>query len=397
MIVYFDCFSGASGDMILGALVDAGLDLDALRRHVATLRVGGYELRAERVVRHGISGTKVHVDVEEHPHDHHHHRHLDDILAIVAASELSPGAKEKVGRIFNRLAEAEAKIHGVAPQQIHFHEVGSVDAIVDIAGAVVGLELLGVEQAYCSPLPTGGGTVRCAHGLLPVPAPATLELIRAVGAPLRPLAVEAELVTPTGAAILTTLCQFRQPAMALSAIGYGFGERELPWANALRLWLGEADCEFAQDVVTLIEANIDDMPAELLGAAMERLLGAGAHDVYFTPIQMKKNRPAVKLSVIAPEERAAALARVVLAETSTLGVRMHHWQRLKCERWQEKVETRFGAVLAKAKRVGDKVTLSPEYEDAARVARERGVPLMDVYAAVAAVALARHQAKASPA
>ncbi|MHB9092204.1 MAG: nickel pincer cofactor biosynthesis protein LarC2, partial [Chloroflexota bacterium] len=210
-------------------------------------------------------------------------------------------------------------------------------------------------------------------------------------APLRPVNVEAELVTPTGAAILTTLCEFRQPAMNLRALGYGFGQRELPWANALRLWLGApATGALQEDSVTLIEANIDDMPGELLGAAMERLLAAGALDVYFTPIQMKKNRPAVVLSVIAAEPQAYALAQLVLAETSTLGVRQHHLSRVKCERWQETVDTPYGPVLAKAKKLGERITLSPEYADAARVARERGVILTDVYAAVAAAAIARY-------
>lgn len=388
MIAYFDCFSGASGDMILGALVDAGLDVAALRDALASLNVPGYTLKAEAIVSKGISGTRVHVDLAEHEHAH---RHLSDIVAIVEASGLSRPAKEKVGCIFNRLAEAEAKIHGVTPQQIHFHEVGSVDAIVDICGAVVGMEMLGVERAYCSSLPTGGGTVRSAHGVLPVPAPATLELIRAAKAPLRPVDVQAELVTPTGAAILTTLCEFRQPALNLRAIGYGFGQKELPWANALRLWLGDAAATgLPEDTVTVIEANLDDTAGELLGAAMERLFAAGALDVYFTPIQMKKNRPAVKLSVIADEAKVASLARVVLEETSTLGVRMQRMQRLKCERWQESIDTPFGPVQTKAKKLGERVTVAPEYDDAARVARAYGVPVSAVYAAVAAAAALRY-------
>ncbi|MCL5108098.1 MAG: nickel pincer cofactor biosynthesis protein LarC [Chloroflexi bacterium] len=401
MIAYFDCFSGASGDMILGALVDAGLELADLERRLSTLNVPGYSLHAERVLSKGISGTRVHVHLHDHHHheqaegaEHHHHEHHEEhrnlvaILGIIERSGLSDTAKERASAIFRRLAEAEAKIHGVAVDETHFHEVGSVDAIVDICGAVVGLELLGVEHAYCSALPTGGGTVRSAHGVLPVPAPATLELLRAVSAPLRPLNVEAELVTPTGAAILSTLCQFRQPSLALTAVGYGFGQRELPWANTLRLWLGQATGGLEGDTVAVIEANIDDMPGELLGATMERLLGAGALDVYFTPIQMKKNRPAVKISVISPEEKANELARLVLAETTTLGVRLQPMARLKCERWQVTVETPFGPVLAKAKRLDERIFLSPEYEDAARAARERGVPLADVYAAVAAASLA---------
>ncbi|MHB1131476.1 MAG: nickel pincer cofactor biosynthesis protein LarC [Chloroflexota bacterium] len=443
MIAYFDCFSGASGDMILGSLLDAGLELADLEEQLATLRVPGYRLQVERLVSKGITGTRFHIALDEpgqekeadspgkpsqHGHEHHDHiheqpehehshehshahgaqehdrghqhgaamhshdhpqRNLPAILGLIAASGLSATAKDRASAIFRRLGEAEATIHGVSVDEIHFHEVGAVDAIVDICGAVVGLELLGVTEVYCSALPTGGGTIRSAHGLLPVPAPATLELLRLAKAPLRPVEVAAEMVTPTGAAILTTLGQFRQPSLRLARVGYGFGSKELPWANTLRVWLGEASDGLQRDVTTLIEANIDDMPAELLSAAMERLFAAGALDVYFTPIQMKKNRPAVMLSVIAPEERTDELAGVVLAETTTLGVRLQPLTRVKCERWQERVETPFGPVLAKAKRLGDRVTLAPEFDDAARLARERHVPLADVYAAVAAASLAR--------
>lgn len=389
MIAYFDCFSGASGDMILGALVDAGLDLGALDGELAKLNVTGYRLRSESVVSKGISGTRVHVELTEHDHAH---RHLSDIVAIVSGSGLSATAKEKITTIFKRLAVAEAKVHGVTPEEIHFHEVGAIDAIVDISGAVVGLEMLSIDKVYCSALPTGGGTIRAAHGVLPVPAPATLELMREASAPLRPMAVEAELVTPTGAAILTTLGEFTQPQMALKAIGHGFGQKELPWANVLRLWLGEpagGRGNLDADTAVVIETNIDDMPGEILGQTMERLLSAGALDVFFTPIQMKKNRPAVMLSVISSPDRVSALAQVILAETSTLGVRTYPVSRVKSERWQEKVDTIYGPVLAKVKRVGQTVTFSPEYDDAARVAREKGVPLQDVYAAVAASAQAR--------
>lgn len=390
MLAYFDCFSGASGDMILGALIDAGVDPTELGDRLRTLRVPGYRFRVEKIVSKGVSGTRLSVDLTEQDHAH---RHLDEILEIIDRGDLSTRVKEGASAIFSRLAESEAKIHGVTPQQIHFHEVGSVDAIVDITGAVAGLEMLGVEQVYCSALPTGGGTVECAHGVLPVPAPATLELIRRRGAPLRPMAVEAELVTPTGAAILTTLAEFAQPRMTLHAVGYGFGRRELPWVNALRLWVGprQAD-QLAGDQVTVIETNIDDMPGELLAAAMERLLAAGALDVYFSPIQMKKNRPAVKLSVICEPEQADGLAALVLAETSTLGLRLHRLDRVKCERWQEHLETPWGPVLAKAKRVGERVWYTPEYEDAARLARREGVALADIYAAVGAAAFAKRPA-----
>ncbi|MGI5837992.1 MAG: nickel pincer cofactor biosynthesis protein LarC, partial [Chloroflexota bacterium] len=297
MIAYFDCFSGVSGDMTLGALVDAGADPEKLKGEVAKLALTGYDLRFDKVERQGISGTQATVEMDKGVAQPH--RHLADILDIIDSSSLSTSVKQKAGAIFKTLAEAEAKVHGSPVDHVHFHEVGAVDAIVDVVGAVVGLELLGVTQLFVSHLPTGKGTIKSAHGILPVPAPATVEILSRVSAPLIAVDVEAELVTPTGAAIVATLATFQQPDMKIKAVGYGFGTRQLPWANALRLWVGEP-VEGGQEVTSLIEANLDDMTPEALGFAMERLFEAGALDVYFTPIQMKKNRPAVMLSVIAP-------------------------------------------------------------------------------------------------
>jgi hypothetical protein len=376
-IAFLDCYSGISGDMTLGALVDAGLSFEELRDAVGGLPVSDYRLAAERVVSKGISGTRVSVTVDEAAQPH---RHLSDVLEIIDTSTLPGPVKHKASEVFRRLAAAEAKIHGESIDRVHFHEVGGVDAIVDVVGAVWGLDRLGIEAVFVSALPTGSGKVRSAHGLIPVPAPATLELARAAGATLVPSPVEAELVTPTGAALATTLGTFRQPPMRVTSIGYGFGRKEMPWANALRLWVGEpVGSAGEQDEVALIETNIDDTTAELLGAAMDRLLAAGALDVFFTPIQMKKNRPATKLSAICPLEREQAIAAVILAETSSLGVRVQRLRRYKADRWISYVETPWGQVRLKVKSFRGQVSVAPEYDDCARIARERGIPAAEVY------------------
>jgi hypothetical protein len=384
VIAYLDCYSGISGDMLLGALVDAGLDVEELRRAVGRLPVGGYRLEAAPVVSHGISGQRVSVVLEEPSQPH---RHLADVEELIGRAGLADGVEQRSVAVFRRLAEAEARVHGEPVERVHFHEVGAVDAIVDVVGAVWGLTRLGAERVYVSPLPTGSGKVRSAHGLIPVPAPATLELARRAGAPLVPSAAEAELTTPTGAALATTLGTFRQPPMTLERIGYGFGRRELPWANALRLWLGQPIGSAAgQDEVSVLEANLDDTTPELLGAAMERLFAAGALDVYFTPIQMKKNRPATTLAVICPVEREPELAGVVLAETSSLGVRVQRMRRYKAERWSSTVETPWGPIRVKVKSLDGRLSAAPEYDDCLRVAGEQGVPVPEVYAAVRAAA-----------
>lgn len=377
MIAYLDCYSGISGDMTLGALVDAGLPFEELRDALRGLPVADYELTVEPVLSKGISGTRVAVRVDEAAQPH---RHLSDVLAIVDGSTLPGAVKARGGEVFRRLAAAEATIHGQSVDQVHFHEVGGVDAIVDVLGAVWGFARLGVDQVFVSPLPTGSGKVRSAHGLIPIPAPATLELARAAGAPLVPSPVESELVTPTGAALATTLGTFRQPPMRVGAIGYGFGRKEMPWANALRLWVGEpVESSGEQDEVALIETNVDDTTAELLGAAMDRLLAVGALDVFFTPIQMKKNRPATKLSAICPLDREQLIAGTILAETSSLGVRVQRLRRYKADRWISYVETPWGQVRVKVKSFNGQRSVAPEYDDCLRVARERGVAAAEVY------------------
>ena len=390
MLAYFDCFSGISGDMTLGALVDAGLSVDYLKAELAKLPVGGYTLTAERVNRRGLQGTQVRVDLD--PATEQPHRHLSDVLDIVQRGGLTERAKAQASAIFRKLGEAEARVHGVGVEQVHFHEVGAVDAIVDVVGTVVGLAKLGVEKVFASAVPTGSGTVETAHGLLPVPAPATLEVLKAVRAPLRASPAQVELVTPTGAAILATLAEFRQPTLRLAAVGHGFGRKELPWANCLRLWLGEAEPadedESVRDEISVLEANLDDTTPELLGAAMGRLFEAGALDVYFTPIQMKKNRPGVKLSVLGSLDLESALAATVLRETTTLGVRITRARRLKARRWQQEVSTPWGPIRVKVKAFEGSRAAAPEYDDCLRVAAEAGVPVAEVYAVARSAAQA---------
>lgn len=385
MIAYFDCFSGVSGDMTLGALVDAGAPFGDVREALAALDVTGYEIECRPTEADELKGSRVGVTLD--PELAQPHRRLHDILALIQGSRLSPWVKESAARIFKNLAEAEATVHGTDPEGVHFHEVGGVDAIVDVVGAAVCLELLGVRKVHSSPLVTGYGTVTCAHGVIPVPGPATIELLRRAGAPVRAGDLEAELVTPTGAAIVTTLAEFSTPWMNVTAVGYGFGQKRLSRPNALRVWIGEpvaGDAE--EDSVVVIEANLDDMTPEMLGAAMSALLDAGALDVFFTPIQMKKNRPATMLTVLAPRGLEGSLSAQVLKHTTSLGVRRHEARRLKALRRQETVQTPWGPVRVKVKTFGGEITASPEYDDCLRLAREHGLALAEVYAAARAAA-----------
>jgi uncharacterized protein (TIGR00299 family) protein len=388
--IYFDCYSGAAGDMLLGALVDVGLPVDDLARALGALPVSGWRLRAERVTHQGVSGTRLWVDTDAAGHAG---RHLSDILALVQGSGLPPQVVTQVAAVFGRLAEAESAVHGAAIEDIHFHEVGALDSIVDIVGCVWGLHALGVSEVFCSALPLGGGWVETAHGRLPLPAPATLKLLAGVEAPIKPLDVQVELVTPTAAALLAELATFVQPPLILKAVGYGFGAKELDWPNAVRAWLGcrlgvaELGATVDHDAAVLLECNLDDITGEALGYAMECLLSAGALDVWFTPIQMKKNRPASKLSVLARPDLAADLAHLLLRETTTLGVRQTLVSRIKAGRELIPVETEWGPVAAKVKRLqGRLVSVSPEYEECAALARQTGVPLLEIYAAAQAAA-----------
>jgi uncharacterized protein (TIGR00299 family) protein len=370
--------------MFLGALLDAGLAIDVLKDALTALPVSGYQLTLDTFQDRGIHGVRFDVILEQQEQPA---CHLADIAALLHASTLSTRVRETALAIFQCLAEAEAAVHDTSVEEVHFHEVGAVDAIVDITGAALGIETLGIAQLYASALPLTSGHVSTAHGLLPVPAPATLEILRRVGAPWRSCPVEGELVTPTGAAILATLARFETPAIAIERVGYGFGRKRLPWPNCLRLCLGQqrgsadsSDGEADIDWVTVIESHIDNMSGELLGGLMERLLVAGALDVSYTPMQMKKNRPATLVTVIAHPEEGEQLAQVLLRETNTLGVRIQQMQRLKAQRRQQQIMTPIGSMLIKVKSLGSHIiSATPEYEECQRIANERKMPLAEVY------------------
>lgn len=441
-LLYIDCFSGIAGDMLLGALLDAGLALDVLQAQLATLDLDGYRLEVRSQQSYGITGTKLDVVVDEAVQPE---RRLRDIVALLDRSALPSWVRTTAEAVFRRLALAEAKIHGSTVDAVHFHEVGAVDSIVDIVGSLIGLHALGIQRVFASSLPLPGGTVRAAHGLLPAPAPATLEILAGVGAPTRPAPVLGELVTPTGAAILAELATFEQPSMRVWRVGYGYGTKSLPWPNAVRVWLGEAwtpapprvtggigsaatstprppipalargrsedtsliapdlsermrekasDADpsdssrdaglpdgVRRDEIIVLEANIDDATPELLGYAMARIFEAGALDVAFTPMQMKKHRPGTLLTVLGRPDDTNALASAMLRETTTLGVRLRRSERIIAGRRTDMVLTPYGSVRVKSKVLDGRATPAPEHDDCAALARQHGIPLSDVYRA----------------
>ena len=392
-IAYVDCFSGISGDMFLAALLDAGLPLDTLRAELDKLGLPeAFSLEVSETRKGSLRACLLHVDVphlhpvgheQEHDHDHAHQRSWNEIRTLIQSSGLAEAVQQTSLAIFSRLAAAEGRVHGVPADEVHFHEVGAVDSIVDIVGAAVGLHALGIQRLYASALPMGSGSVQSQHGLLPLPAPATLELLAEAHAPTVPSTVQVELVTPTGAAILAALATFEQPALIVSGRGVGAGQRDLPWPNILRLMIGESAAEGSGHVA--LETNIDDMNPQLYAAVMERLFAAGALDVYLTPIYMKKNRPGTLLGVIARQQDQAALAHLLLVETTTLGVRVHAVTRYEAGRETRTVDTEFGPLQVKLKLLDGKVLqASPEYEDCLRAAQTQGVLLARVLAAAAA-------------
>jgi len=392
-LAYFDCFSGISGDMTLGALVDAGCPVELLRSELSGLDVPGWELRAEKVWKNGMAATYVTVKTE----DTSKHRSLPAILEILERSDLATGVRERASAIFQKLGEAEARVHDVPVEEIHFHEVGAVDAIVDIVGACVGFHALGIEKFACSALNVGGGTVKMAHGVLPVPAPATARLLE--GRPTYSNGVQKELVTPTGAAIVATLCDAfgPQPGMSVSAIGYGAGAADLEGQpNVLRIMVGEtvavrkdqekrAQAEACaagfDEEIAVIEANLDDMNPQIYGYFLEKALAAGALDVYATPVQMKKNRPGTLLTVLCKPPDTNGLLDLIFAETTTFGARSYTAQRRVLPREWVSVATSFGSVRVKVSRVnGHSRHATPEYEDCRKLAEEKKVPLQIVIA-----------------
>ena len=467
-VLYCDCFSGISGDMFLGALLDAGLPVEHLSAQLGLLDLPEFHRAgATKVLKGALAATLLELDIDEHTHAHvhagdhdheeahahdhdhghdhehdhshghvhdhdfvhdhdhghddehhhthahghshphaedhahdhghehehghsHHDRNLSVITDLIMASGLSDAVKQTSLRIFHKLAEAEARVHGTSIDEVHFHEVGAVDSILDIVGAAIGLSYFDVDAVYASALPLGTGQVKTAHGLLPIPAPATAELIRMAHAPVVPSTATVELVTPTGAAILAALAEFRQPAMRVTATGTGAGRREMPWPNVLRVMIGTADD--AQETHVEIETNIDDMNPQVYGHVMARLFDAGALDVYTTPIMMKKNRPATKLSVIARKSDEDRLCDLLLSETSTLGVRVTAFHRHEAAREFRDVETPYGTVPVKLKILeGAVVQATPEFDVCARLAEEHGVPVLQVIRVAEALANARYR------
>jgi len=403
-LLYFDCFSGISGDMTLGALLDAGLPLDALKQAFGSLALPGVHVHADRVLRAGVSATKFTVHAHEH-HDHHHHhahgtehhapstehgalrtghahRSLPEIFELIDRSALSPAGRHRAKAMFQRLAEAEAAIHQMPVEQVHLHEVGALDSILDVVGTVFALDWVGADRVVCSPLNVGGGMVQSAHGLFPVPAPATVKLLG--DAPVYAGAVQKELVTPTGALIATTYASAFGPipAMSVEQVGYGAGERDHPQTpNVLRVLIGRAADQSPAERVTVVECEIDDMNPQLFGVAMERLYAAGALEVFYTPVQMKKNRPGTLLTVVVAPDKRAAITDVVFRETTTIGLRHHDVDRECLAREIVTVNTPLGAVRFKvSSRNGHVVTATPEFEDCATLAAANNLAVREVQA-----------------
>jgi uncharacterized protein (TIGR00299 family) protein len=386
---YLDCFSGISGDMFVGALLDVGLPLERLFAELKKIPLGFYEFKRTRALRGHLVGTRVEIRVPGKQPS----RKLRDIEALIRDSELSVGVKERALKVFSRLAEAEGKLHNMPPEQVHFHEVGAVDAILDIVGTCIGLEFLEISHLTCSPVNVGSGCVEAAHGSLPIPAPASLELLKDL--PIYSSGVDGELVTPTGAALISTLATGFGPIppMRVERIGYGAGAREIPGhPNLARLLLGEnaepvrvRDGAAGDDVVSVIEANVDDMSPQLYGYFIDQALAAGALDVTCTPIQMKKDRPGILLSVLCTPEKGDALAQMLFEQTTTIGVRIYEARRKILERELLSIQTPYGTVKVKvAKRDGKVMNVAPEYEDCQRLATEKGVPLKQVMIAAQA-------------
>jgi pyridinium-3,5-bisthiocarboxylic acid mononucleotide nickel chelatase len=386
-VLHFDCFSGISGDMTLGALFDAGVPVEPVLAGIASLGLP-IQIDVEKVRKGGFAATQVHIEAPEESQE----RHLPEVEEIIGRGKLTDKQRELALRIFRRLAEAEATAHGMPLERVHFHEVGALDSIADIAGAAIAIDLVGAERITSTAVPTGTGTVKCAHGVMPVPTPGTAALL--VGVPLRPSIIKAELTTPTGAAILTTVVQewTDAPALTIQRIGHGAGTKDfLEQPNILRVFVGQSagapsahgpPVGLQADVVWLLETNLDDVPGEVIGYCFERLLAAGALDVFTTPIQMKKQRPALMLSVLAPVDKLTAVEDILFQETGTLGIRRQRVERHKLYREECVVETPWGPVRGKLGwREGEPPRFSPEYEDCARIAREQKVALREVYAA----------------
>jgi uncharacterized protein (TIGR00299 family) protein len=382
-IAYFDCFSGISGDMTVGALLDAGLKIEILEKELKKLGLSGYQLEMNKIVKKGISATQFKVKIKEEGVE----RRFKDILTILEKSKLNEEIKEQTKKIFFNIAQAESKIHQKDIDKIHFHEIGGLDSIIDISSAVIGMKALGIEEIYSSALPTGKGFVKCAHGVIPVPAPATLELLKNI--PTYNGGIESEMITPTGAAIIGTLAKSfgERPLMKIERTGYGAGEKEFIIPNLLRVSIGEKILkdetlkdDYVSDEAILIETNIDDMNPEFYDYIMDKLFVQGALDVFSTPIQMKKNRSAHMLSIIVYKQNLKEILEVLFSESTTLGVRLREIKRLRLDQQNFIAETKYGKVKVKVARFkGEIKNIAPEYEDCKKVAKQHQVPLKKVY------------------
>ena len=381
--LYFDCFSGISGDMIIGALLDLGLDFKFLERELKKLKLKNYIIESKKVIKNGISATKFDV-IENHKHKNHHHeeRNLYDINKIINKSKLNNNIKKIIKKIFYKIAVAESKIHKKSINRLHFHEIGAIDTIIDIAGAVIGLNKLGVKKICCSKLNVGTGFIEFSHGKWPVPAPATAEMLKNV--PIYHNNIKAELVTPTGAAIITTLANFfgEMPAMKLEKIGYGAGTKDLKQPNVLRAFFGELDKDFGNfdDKIMIMESNIDNMNPEIFPYVIERLMKNGALDAYTESILMKKNRHGIKITALCYKNDIDKLSKIIFEETTTLGIRIFPAGRKKLEREIKTIKTKYGKIRVKISKFNNKIkNITPEYEDCVRIARKYKIPLRRVY------------------
>ena len=396
-IAYFDCFSGISGDMTVSALIDAGLKIETLEKELKKLGLSGYQLEVNKVVKKGISATQFKVKIKEEGVE----RRFKDILTILEKSKLDEEIKKETKKIFFNIAQAESKIHRKDIDKIHFHEIGGLDSIIDITSAVIGIKTLGIEEIYSSALPVGRGFVKCAHGVIPVPAPATLELLKNI--PTYSGGIESEMITPTGAAIIGTLAKsFRErPLMKVERIGYGAGEKEFTIPNLLRVSIGEKILKdenlkdgYVSDKAVLIETNIDDMNPEFYDYIMDQLFSQGALDVFLTPIQMKKNRPAHMLSIIVYEQNLKEILEVLFSESTTLGVRIREIKRLRLTQQNFIAETKYGKIKVKVGIFkGEIKNIAPEYKDCKKMAKQHQVPLKEVYEEVKKVAYNKFSGK----
>ena len=374
--LYFDCFSGISGDMVIGALIDLGLDIKFLEKELNKLNLKDYKIKAGKVVKNGIAATKFDVVYHE---KHHHERNLENINRIIDNSKFDNDVKDKIKQIFQKIAKAEAKVHNKSLNKIHFHEVGAVDTIIDIAGAVIGLKKLGIERVYSSNLNVGTGFVKFSHGRFPIPAPATAEMLKNV--PIYNNNIEAELVTPTGAAIITSIAKGfgMMPLTKVEKIGYGAGSKDLGQPNVLRVFLGKP-VSYSASSINVIETNIDNMNPEFYPYVIERLMENGSLDAYLTNIIMKKGRPAVKLTVLCEIKDTDKLSKVIFEETTTLGVRIYQASRKVLEREIKTAKTKYGNVRFKVSKINGKImNVMPEHEDLARIAKKNKIPLKDLY------------------